>query len=347
MNNYILKQNDLTMHFFHIPNQGLALRKKQLNLWHNHRIILPDSNGIFSAIQGDDQTINIVSLTNKNEIIYMILGDKYEKSVTLTTLKEEMTVKNISLFKTPMGQNFIYAARYQGKLLLVHCILGDNARPDTIDEIQTNDFSIYKTSVYYTNSDGILGYKNLSDGKADIFNSITQGAVSPYIFNFYGRDFITYIKDNKIYLQNRPLADDPGAEKPVIFEENGKLFVMWQKGDFIRYVSSDNSGETFSPIMQYVSSGKIPAPLGVIKNDKTYRYFATVSAKDIHIFGKDDVFLNPKNSPPESNIQPLSGFKLLLDMEKSEVAKLKKEVLLLSNTLDKLQKNNRQNSDNF
>ena len=290
MNNYILKKGAVTLHFFTIPNQGLVLRKKELNLWHNHRVLLPDSKGAFSVFQDESGTITLVSLTDKNEIYYTILGESEEKSFLLTKLKEDMEIKSISLFKTPIAANIVYTAQYRKKLLLVHCILGDNAMPDTIDEIQSEDYFIHNHSVYYTNSNGILGYKNLSDGKADIFNSITSGATEPYLYNYRGRDFLTYQKNNKIYLQNRLLTDDPGAKNPIITESDGALLVMWQKGDFIRYVSSFDNGESFGPPMQYVSSGKIPTLINVISKGRAYRYFATISKKEIHIFGSNNPF---------------------------------------------------------
>ena len=349
MNNYILKQRDITSHFIYIPNQGIAQRTKQLNLWQNHRIILKNSTDAFSVFKDEaDPSVNIISITDKNELLYTIIKEGCEKSFILTTLKEEMKVKNIKLFKTPMGLNIVYAATYQGRLLLIHCILGNNAKPDTIDEIQNENFTIYKNSVYYTNSKGILGYKNLSDGRADIFNSITPNAVSPYLLNCLGKDYLVYIKDKKIHLQNRPIIDDPLAKNPIILENNGSLLVMWQSGDFLRFISSIDKGETFTPSMQYVSSGKIPALIHVINQSSTFLYYATISPKDIKIFGKDDCFENPiKTLPPSAENASLSRFKILLDMEKREVIKLKKEILLLSNAINELKKNNPQKPDKF
>ncbi len=349
MNNYILKQDDITSHFFYIPNQGIAQRIKQLHLWQNHRIILKNSTDVFSVFKDDtDTSVNIISITDKNELKFTILKEGAEKSFILTTLKEEMNVKNIKLFKTPIGLNIIYAATYQGRLLLIHCVLGNNAKPDTIDEILNEDFSIHKNSVYYTNSKGILGYKNLSDGRADIFNSITPNATSPYLLNCLGKDYLVYIKDKKIYLQNRPVIDDPLAKNPIILENGGLLFIMWQSGDFLRFISSIDKGETFTPSMQYVSSGKIPALIHVINQSSTFLYYATISPKDIKIFGKDDCFENPiKTLPPSAENATLSRFKILLDMEKREVIKLKKEILLLSNAINELKKNNPQKPDKF
>ncbi len=348
MNNYILKQDEKTSHFLHIPNQGLAVRTKHLNLWQNHKIILPDSSGVFAVFKDDnDSGINIVSINKKNEIIYMLLKDSSQKAITLTTLKEGMTVEDIALFKTQIGLNIIYTARYQGRLLLIHCVLGNNAMPDPIDELSSGAFSVHNSSVYYTNSGGVLGYKNLSDGKADIFNSITPDATAPYLYNYGGKDFLTYLKDGKIYLQNRPVASDPAAKNPLITEEGGVIFVMWQSGDFLRYVSSQNRGETFSSTMQYVSPGKIPSLICAINGRFINRYFATISPRDIHIYQKADVFSNPVNTPPQSGDRLLSRFRVLLDMEKKEVIKLKKEVAQLSDEIARFQKNNMQKPDNF
>lgn len=332
MNDYILKQDNSILHFFTIPNQGIAVRTKKLNLWHNHRVLLPGSVGAFSVFQDEIQGISLVAITPANEIQYTIIKGSEEKSFILTKLKEEMVVKNISLFKTPIGMNIIYTAGYLGKLLLVHCVLGNNARPDTIDEIKTQAYAIYNNAVYYTNSAGVLGYKNLSDGKADIFNSITSGASYPYLYNLNGRDLITYIKDDKIHLQNRPIIHEPDAKNPIIFENDGMEFLMWQKGDFIRYTKISDEGTTFAPVMQYVSSGKVPILINVINGGSIYKYFAAKTTNDIKIFGNPDIFLKPKTSQSKSSFSSNEGFRLLLDMEKNEVVKIK---------------NHQQKSDNF
>ena len=49
MSNYIVKYNDITQHYFYIPNQGLCVRSKSHSIWQNHKPVYRDCNGVFSV----------------------------------------------------------------------------------------------------------------------------------------------------------------------------------------------------------------------------------------------------------------------------------------------------------
>lgn len=354
MTNYMIKYNDVTQHYFHIPNQGLFVRNKHHSIWQHHKPVYQDCNGVFSVFCDRFGVLHAICVNSRNEIIYLVLRQDVWQSCAITHLKEEMAVLNMVICETKIGLNLLYTAKYMGETLLIHCVLGNNAMPETLDKLSNSDFFVFKSRVYYTNTEGILGYRSISDGKADAFNKLIEGGELPYLLTYNEKDMIVYKKGNTIYFQNRPVHEDAYATRPILAGNENQLLLMWQNGDFIRYIASIDGGNHWSGVMQFVNPGKTSQLYHIINNSKIYLYFGNHSGTDLHIYGKTNIFEpEPKASPVKTNTihdpTQVTKLKILIEMQKKEISELKREIQRLGDIIknlpqmhntDNLQKNN-------
>ncbi len=357
MSNYIVKYNDITQHYFYIPNQGLCVRSKSHSIWQNHKPVYRDCNGVFSVFTDPNGALHAICTNPQNELIYLSHRHGTWQSCAITRLKEDMKVLDINIFETQIGLNLLYTAVYLGETLLIHCVLGDNALPDTLDRLSSPEFFFFRGRVYYTNTSGVLGYRDISDGKADNFNRLVPGGTMPYLYTRQGTDMIVYKKGSGIYFQNRPVIDDEYAKNPILAGNHNQLLLMWQNGDFVRYIVSTDGGTKWSGIMQYVNSGKSAQIYNVINNSRLYLYFGTHSGTDLHIYGKNDIF--EPDPEPHQAAQSISDsiadpnmvtrLKIMIEMQKKEIADLKKQIELSGqahpDAHDIADKNNAQKDD--
>lgn len=343
MPNYLIKYNDITQHYFHIPNQGLCVRNKHHSIWQNHKILYQDCKDVFSVFCDRSGILHAICINSKNEIIYLVLKQGSWQSYQITRLKEDMKVSEIVITETKIGLSLIYTAEYLGETFLIHCILGNKAMPETLDRVSNPEFFIFRKRVYYTNTEGFLGYRDISDGKANNFNKLVENAAMPHLLFYDQKDMIVYKKNNKIYFQNRPVHEDSNAIHPILLHNSNQLFLMWQNGDFIRYISSSDSGKSWSGVMQFVNPGKISQIYHVINNSNHYLYFGNHSNTDLHIYSKADIFepepkiFKPKNVPNQDPAQ-ITKLKILIEMQKKEISELKKEIHRLGDIIKTLPK---------
>ena len=340
--NYILKHEDAVKHYFYLPNEGLCVRTKRLNLWQNRKTIYRDSKDVFSAFCDSSGIIHLICTNSQNEIIYLIYKNNEWQNFTITRLNENMKVLDMKLSKTRIGLNLLYTVQFGGKTLLVHCVLGNNAMPNNLDNISSPDFFIFKERVYYVNLGGVLGYRDFSDGRPDHFNKLVTGGSMPYLLNSGEKDMFVYKKDRKIYFQNRPVHEEENAQNPILLESENQLLLMWQNSDFVRYISSIDEGKNWSSVVQFVNPGRKSDIYYAIHDEETFYYFGNHSAKDLNLYGETDIFkkkTKKASSPALQNPIPssqITKLKILLEMQKQEIKELKKEINHLSSFIKSL-----------
>ena len=156
------------------------------------------------------------------------------------------------------NENLFYSARLKGEIVLIHCVLGNNAMPSVIGKMKSEEFFVYKNSVYFTNSNGIIGYCDFSDSKPEIFTACFEGELS-YVIE--GK--IVYKKSDDIFINDKKCCSDKNAEMPIVVNN----ILMWKSGSYIRYVLDNGK------IRQYVSSGIEPKIfITSDANECVYRY---------------------------------------------------------------------------
>ena len=345
MTNYILLHNGTEEHYFYKPYEGLCMRQKKNSMWQEYQILYRQALDHFSVFIDENQIIHIICTNSASEIIYLLYKGEAWHKYTLAVLKENVRPDIIKISQAGGRLQLLYSARFEKDELLIHCILGNQAQPAPIDKIMGNDFYISGGKVYYTNADRTLGYQDLSDGKPDHFIPICENAAMPYVLPAGQTQLLTYIKDNTIHFQNKPVYENKYAENPILIPSENRLLLLWQDGDFVRYLTSLNGGATWSTPMQFVNPGKSSELYYVQKGNTIYHYYGNHSNNSLHIFGTNDLFAPHdyqvipviKKPDPRENIE-LSKIKIMIDMSRSEIVELKREIKMLKQEAEYLKK---------
>ncbi len=338
---YLIRHSDKIYHFFFKKNEGLCVRTKKHSLWQNCKPVFSDTTEIFSVFCDSSDNLHAICVSPENNLIYLHFKDNTWHKCTLTHINHEMRISDIIFFENPIGLNILYTAQYLGETLLIHCVLGNNAMPNTVDKLSSPYFFVFNNNIYYTDSHSVLGYRSVSDGRPDRFNRLTDNAEMPYLAACFGKSMLVYKKDGSLYFQNRPIHKDIYASRPILLEDDDKLFLEWQSGDFVRYMSSSDGGAHWSGVMQFVNPGKKPQLYSALTNAEHEFYYGSHSDSDLHIYIKSNWFAHEKKErffvPPKiPDSAEVTKLNIMLELQKQEIVSLKKEISRLGEYINSM-----------
>ena len=213
----------------------------------------------------DKNLIKLVALNKKSQLVYMVCRDNEWKSYVITTLKKNIKVKKIMV----ASNNLFYSAKVDDEMVLVHCVLGNDAMPSVIARLNDAEFFLFGKCVYYSNENQIIGYQSFADSKPDYFLPCCEG-VSPYLIE----KKIVYKKGEDIFVNDKNICSDKNAQMPIIVND----LLMWKNNSQIRYISEDNK------IRQYISSGVEPDIIVKADANECIYYYGTFSNRKLKIF---------------------------------------------------------------
>ena len=232
--------------------------------------------------------------------------------------------------------NLMYSALYNGENLLIHCILGDHAKPSAIDSTETPHFFIRKNRVYYTRTDGVFGFADISDEKPGVFNPVYEDAHFGSVVNIDGKERILFSRDSSVFLDGKELAHDSHIEMPIFVNARGYFYIMWKNGGFVRYIMSRN-GTDFDRPMRFMTSGK---PIGIYtvqKGGEFTDFYGYDSGNAPVLLGNPEIFAvqKPSQSAPQSELQRVRA---MLGKTQQDLIDAKKEIARLGKVIGSLSK---------
>ena len=334
MTNYIITPKNIPEHYFF--NSGICVRKRSPSgIWQQYSPIFPEAKDGFALYCAKDGTAHIMYSDYSGNLVYAVSSGDERKKYTVSTLSGEISVSDMRLYRVRSRLNLLYSAIYKGENLLIHCILGDHAKPSSIDTIETPHFHIKGSRVYYTNARGILGFTNLADEKPLGFTPVFEDAHFGTVYDLYGKEQILFSRNSAVFLNGNELARDTHLEMPILVKAHGKVYIMWKNSSYIRYIVSTD-GENFSGIRRFMNTGRAFEIFSVQKGDKFTDYYGYNAQNGPVLLGNPDIFEVYDNSkkPPKSELQRGTGIaeKGRQDMEgaKKELARLGKVIGSLS-----------------
>lgn len=260
---YLIRTSSGEIHFFYKPDCGIY-ESREKNMFFPEKII-GDVKAAFCVAEKDG-ALHLICENLKNELVYIRIEEERTESCVLCVFKEEMKLKNIKIGVSKIGLNLIYAVEYEGKTMLVHCVLGNNAQPAVIDYLKSDNFFVYNQRVYYSNSEGALGYQEFADGKPDGFILVCEGAEDAYVSG----GMLVYKKNDKIYINGKVKIEDSDIETPVIAERGESFFLVWRSGNVLKYI--DACKDDIMP-KKLISSGK-QILYSIQENDRVHYDYA-------------------------------------------------------------------------
>lgn len=285
------------------------------------RPLCPDCRGIFSAWQKESGEIELLCLNSKNELIYLLPSTgQYH---TVTRIDEDIEVLQLRLFELGGKTHFIYSARYHSEIFLIFSPLNNNAMPKTLIKLHSPQFCLNKSQVYLTAQNGTLGYIDLLRPEPP-FNRLTDGTETVHLFSAQGVDMLVYKKGSELFFQNRPVASDPYAEMPILFFENGALFLMWRSRGFILYRKSTDSGRSWSGVGRILTPDTEAVPAYVWQDGNCSVRYIEISKARPRLLGSA-VQSTALPAAPAAHDE-LEKLRSLAQSQKAELLRIKKEL---------------------
>lgn len=334
MTDYLISTSDATEHYFYRPYEGICMRRQTASgIWQEHSVIMKNGRDSFCVYADDSCKTHLICINSDNELVYSVCRNNARKTYTLSKLSDDILVTEMRLYSIRGRLNLLYSALYNGENLLIHCILGDHAKPSAVDSMESSHFFIKDDKVYYTNTSGSFGYIALSDEKPSEFVTLYNDAHQGYIAN--NSEFTVFVRESKLFLNGKELLYDSRIESPIIVNGNDRLYIMWKSGSFIRYVASFNGGITWSEPMRFMSTGEKISRYFAQQTDCYIPFYGFSSEKDIVLLGKPKIFSDNADYEITSQSE-FEKLRLALDSAQKDIMNAKQDIQRLNRTVNKL-----------
>ncbi|MBQ7974638.1 MAG: hypothetical protein IJ300_03005 [Clostridia bacterium] len=330
MANYLINRGLGGEHYFFKPYEGICMKRLgPSGTFSEHTQIVALGREPFSVLDASDGSIHLVCVDSENMLVYASCRNNVWKRYILAKIPKDVSVSDMHLYSVRGRLNLLYSAAFGGEHLLIHCILGNHAKPSTVSALLDSHFFVYKNKVYYTKPDGALGFTNLEDEKPENFNRLYDNATSVSVWEDSGKEFLIFIRNSRLFINGKEILYDSAIENPVFVKGADRLYIMWKSGGFIRYISSFNGGATWSEPMRFISTGISPKLYTFRSGNALRLYYGYENGNHLTTLGVSNVFASCENSE-------LKDMKNKLLEKTQEAEDAKKEVERLNKILSGL-----------
>lgn len=333
MTNYLIMNGNTPEHYFFRPYEGICMRARTpAGVWQERSSVVSKGRDGFGVYADRNGAVHLICVNDENKLIYAVRKDGALKKYVLSSLSPEIYVSDMRLYNAGGRLNLLYSALYNGENLLIHCILGDHAKPSTVDTLETSHFCIDKDRVYYTDADGTLGYVLLSDEKPAGFHKLYDDAHCCTVYDMSGKNIMLFTRESKLFIDNSEILYDSRMEMPIFVNGSDRLFIMWKSGSFVRYITSFNGGVTWSEPMRFMNTGTAVSLYSVQQGEAFTYCYGYHNSKELYLLGKPAVFENPAEYRLPS-IGEFENMKNMLETARREAADAKEEITRLKKAL--------------
>ena len=325
MTDYIIMENDVPAHYFFAPGSGICRREKSGSRWSAYESIYPDASDGFCVYRDANQTTHIICCDSKNHILYLTEKNKKWVKYTISPGNPEIVPLRFLMLPSCKLLNLFYSAGYQDEFILVHCILGDHAQPVIMDKLSRSapDFFITQGKIYYTNSQGILGFQDFSDGKPGHFSIIAEGGKMPFAYDSDGTVLVAYKQKNLLCINGNPIFEDYASADPILLQRDNRLILQWRSGSFVRYIVSFNGGKTWSAPMRFISNGYSPTIFYAPESFQMLCYYGHNLHNEPILYEYQESIHRPAPQASSSDLPPVFRPQAAAEREELELKKLK------------------------
>jgi len=308
-------------------------RRNPSGTFSEHSQIIALGRDAFSVYQAPDGSTHLICADSENMLVYANCRNNVWKRYILAKIPDGVVVSKMHLYAVNNRLNLLYSAIFGGEHILIHCILGNHAKPSTVSTLHDPHFFVYRNKVYYTKPDGALGFTSLEDEKPEVFNRLYDDAGSVSLWEDSGKEFLIFLRNSRLFINGKEILYDSSIENPIFVKGADRLYIMWKSGGFIRYISSFNGGVTWSEPMRFINTGITPR-LYTLRSRNSFRLFYGYETQNkLTLLGVSDFF--SKESISKENFE-LKDVKNKLNQKTQEAENAKKEVERLNKILSGL-----------
>ena len=291
MFNQLLIFPDRMEHYFS-SGSGICYRKRRTgDGWSEAETAVAHNVSAFCAYGDDTGISHIIHTDTGNNLYYSQMQSGQIKSHRLSSIPAEIVPENFRLYSVGGRLNLLYSARYQEDYILVHCILGNQAKPHIVSRLDSAHFGIFKSCVYYTNNQGNAGYTRLEDEKPEGFSLLFENGRCVSVMEADFSRLVAYTRENKLFVNDNELVYDSRMETPTLYSSHGKAYVMWKSGGYVRYMALGENGTAQGTPMRFMASDAEIQTFHTQIADKTGMLYGYNTLYGLHLFGKPDLIL--------------------------------------------------------
>ena len=325
MANYLINRPSGGEHYFFKPYEGICVKRRSPSgTFSAHTQVVALGRDVFSVFQATDGSIHLVCVDSENMLVYANCRNNVWKRYILARIPDGVVVSNMHLYAVRNRLNLLYSATFGGEYMLVHCILGNHAKPSTVSNLLDPHFFVYKNKVYYTKPDGRLGVTGLDDEKPENFNYLYDDGTCVSVWEDSGREFLLFVKNLRLFINGKEILYDSAIENPIFVKGADRLYIMWKSGGFIRYISSFNGGVTWSEPMRFINTGITPKLYNYLDRGGLRLYYGYENKNSLTLLGVSDAFSLQENSEIKDMKNQLSAKTKEAENAKKEVERLNK-----------------------
>lgn len=312
---YILRRDKGLERYFYREGQGILLASETDMYF--PEAVCKEATGPFCVYE-KNEAVHIISVGAGNELLYITGSGREMKMYLLCGLAAGLEVIEMKTASVGGRTDLLYSAKYKDETLLIHCVLGNHAKPSVIDKISGGYFYPYKGKVYYTNAAQVMGYQDLSDGKPEHFRPVSEGARDVYIRSFGGDECMVYTKDETVFIDHIPKFKIKDVQNPILCRRGSSIILILKSGRTLKYIDiKSNDKEPFKNIL---SSSEMTL-CAVSENGETYYEYAAKGTGQPYFF--ETVPAKTKKSDNISGRNDINNDLLRL---KEEIEKLEEKI---------------------
>lgn len=337
MTNYLSVIEHNMYHYFYESGKGICRRIRGGGMWRETEVIYAEGLDKFCVFHDGAHHVHILCTNQECEIVYLLWKNNQWHRCVITKCKQDIVPLTFRIGTAQGRIQMFYSAKYQEEIILVHCVLGLNALPSTLDKMLEDSYCIFDNKVYYTNEYGVLGYQDFADGKPDRFITLYENGKMPYA----SHDGLVWKQKNTLMFRDKALFEDFYAENPILVRNRDQLMLMWQSGDFVRYMTSFNDGATWSAPMRFVSTNRRVQRYFVQNELEMTCYYGNHNQNEVSIFGKSDItdIAAPQQEKKTAEAQEtieIQKLKIMIELMKGEIAEIKRQNIQLRQMIEQL-----------
>lgn len=334
MTNYLIRTKNGIEHYFYRPYEGICMRRRLgAGMWQEHKSVLKSGRDTFGVYVDDREQVHLICTDAENRLIYAIRKNDAWKKFILSGLSSDVFICDMRIYPVNGRLNLLYSALYNGETLLVHCILGDHAKPQAVAALEASHFFIYKQKVFFTDASGRLGYVLLSDEKPSGFYFLYDDAHFGTLSALGVKELTIFTRNSRLFINGEEILYDSRMEAPVFVKGADRAYIMWKSGSFVRYIATFNGGITWSDPMRFMSTGVTPSLYIAQQGDAFKLYYGYQNERDVTLLGAPDIFSEGCNF---SHTDELERLKSALGTSARELAEARAEVARLNKIISKM-----------
>lgn len=313
--NYLIEENGRKMHYYLVKGKGIfKTRIFASRLGIRETVLLGNVTAFGLFVK--DNTVHIMAQKD-DELLYMVSENRHTKKFIIEKIPSGVEILNIHLYPISNRLNMLYTAKISNDLHLMHLILASNEKPRSLMITSSPDFFVSDKRVYALNKNGDSGFFELEGENPKFFIQMSKNSSVPYILSGH----TAFFSNGKIFFDSCEIAREDDANRVIILEYNGDIYVAWRSGDFVKYIIATDKNDKPHTI---INPSRLPVLFTLWQGDECYHFYGSCSGTELMTYINPSPFnYNPQKNKDNFLIRKMESMRLEIEELRNQLSELK------------------------